>query len=89
MKSELLWTLFISLTAVAASLVFAPWDGVSEIVTLRLIYLAFLMTGGFATLYVLRGTKYDTLREVFEEHNVAAAIVVAAILVSIALVIGG
>lgn len=88
MKPEFILTGLTALAATAAALFFAPWDGVSEILTLRLMYIAMLLAGAFGTLFVLRGTKYDVLREIFDENNTAAAVVVAAIFISMALVIG-
>lgn len=87
-QAELLFTMaVVGLAGLSASF-FAPMDGVLEIITLRLMYLAFLLAGAFGTMYVLRGTKYDVLREVFEENNMAAALVVAAIFIAVAMVIG-
>lgn len=60
----------------------------AEIVTLRLMQLAVLLVAFFATVYCLRGTKYDVLQEVFERDNMAAAIFVSALLLAMAGVIG-
>ena len=89
MKTEIIFAVIVSVLAGVMAYLFAPFDGVSEILTLRALYIATLLGGAFATLTVLRGTHYDVLEEIFDENNTAAAIVVAAIFVSIALVIKG
>ena len=60
----------------------------AEIVTLRLMQLAVLLIAFFATVYCLRGTKYDVLEEIFERENVAAALVISALLIALSGVIG-
>ena len=60
----------------------------AEIVTLRLLQLAVLLAAFFATVFCLRGTKYDVLAEVFDQGNIAAALVVAALLLALAGVVG-
>lgn len=89
MKTELIFTTLICLLATAGTLFFAPYDGVTEIVTLRLIYLGFLFAASFGVVLSLRGTRFDVLNEIFVENNVAAAVLVGAIFIAVALVIGG
>jgi len=80
---------FVFITMLALFLL-APGGSLAaaEIVTLRLMQLAVLLVAFFATVFCLRGTKYDVLSEVFDQGNVAAAIVVAALLLALAGVIG-
>lgn len=89
MKTELIFTTLICLLATTCALFFAPYDGVTEIVTLRLIYLGFLFAASFGVVLSLRGTRFDVLREIFVENNVAASVLVGAIFIAVALVIGG
>jgi hypothetical protein len=61
---------------------------ITEIVTLKMIYVTILLTATIGILFFLRGTKCDVFDEIFIEHNVAAAILAASIAISIATVIG-
>lgn len=89
MKPEIIFTLLVCILASAFAFFFAPYDGVTEIVTLRLIYLAILFAAFFGVVMSLRGTEFDVLKEIFVEHNVAASVLVGAIIVALAVVIGG
>jgi Na+-transporting NADH:ubiquinone oxidoreductase subunit NqrB len=52
-----------------------------------------LLNGGlflgsaFGTIYFLKGTTYDVLHEIFEEHNIAASIFVGMYLLALAIVL--
>lgn len=89
MKTEIIFTLLVCILASAFAFFFAPYDGVTEIVTLRLIYVAFLFAASFGVILSLRGTKFDVLNEIFVENNIAASVLVGAIFIATALVIGG
>lgn len=89
MKSEALLALAVSALA-GAALYFIPGSSAAaEILTLKVMYLATMLAGVFATLYALKGTKFDVLEEVFDENNTSAGIVVGSVFISIALVIAG
>ena len=89
MKAEIVFTLLICFLATMFAFFFAPYDGVTEIVTLRLIYVAFLFAASFGVVLSLRGTEFDVLNEIFTENNMAAAVLVGSIFIAVALVIGG
>lgn len=78
------------IATIAAVYFLAPGNGAAivEIVVLKMIYVAVLLTVSFGLLFFLRGTKCDIYGEIFDEHNSAAALLIAALLLSIALVIG-
>jgi hypothetical protein len=59
-----------------------------EIMTLKLLYVAFLLAVAYALLHFLRGTKYDVHAEIFDQSNLAASLFVASLIISLALVIG-
>jgi hypothetical protein len=59
-----------------------------DIALLKLSYVAIFLGTAALLLHFLRGTTTDVLREIFVEHNIAAAILVAAFLLSIATVVG-
>ncbi len=75
---------------VAAIYFFAPGSSmaVAEIIVLKMIYVSTLLFVAIGMLFFFRGTKYDIYEEIFDEHNVAAAIVTGALLIAIASVVG-
>lgn len=87
---EKVFAILFMLATVFAAYYFAPGSGlaVAEIVVLKMIYVSVLLIVSFGLLFFLRGTKYDIYEEIFDEHNIAAAMLIAALLLSIALVIG-
>lgn len=87
---EKVFAILFMLVTVFAAYHFAPGSGlaVAEIVVLKMIYVSVLLIVSFGLLFFLRGTKYDIYEEIFDEHNIAAAMLIAALLLSIALVIG-
>ena len=78
------------LATVVATYYLAPGSGlaVAEIVVLKMIYVSVLLVVSIGLLFFLRGTKYDIYAEVFDQHNIAAAVVIAALLLAVANVIG-
>ena len=78
------------IATVCAAYYFAPGSGlaVAEIVVLKMIYVSVLLVVSLGLLFFLRGTKYDVYAEIFDQHNIAAAILIAALLLAIANVIG-
>ena len=60
----------------------------AEIITLKLMYVALLLSISFVLVWVFRGTRYDFWQEIITQHNIAGAIFLAALIVGIALVIG-
>lgn len=88
-KAELIFSVVVCVLATVSAFFFAPWGGVSEIITLRLMYLGFLFASSFGVIFVLRGTRFDVLKEIFEENNMAAALLVGSIFIAVALVIRG
>lgn len=78
------------LATICAAYYFAPGSGlaVAEIVVLKMIYVSVLLVVSIGLLFFLRGTKYDIYAEIFDQHNIAAAVVIAALLLAIASVIG-
>lgn len=60
----------------------------AEIVTLRLIQLAVMLISFFVSIFCLHGTKYDVMEQIFERDNMAAALFVSALMLSISGVIG-
>ena len=87
---EKVFAILFMLATILAAYHFAPGSGmaVAEIVVLKMIYVSVLLIVSFGLLFFLRGTKYDIYEEIFDEHNIAAAMLIAALLLSIALVIG-
>jgi hypothetical protein len=87
---EKVFALLFLLATVAAAYYFAPESGatVAEIVVLKMIYVSVLLVVSLGLLFFLRGTKYDIYAEIFDQHNIAAAILIAALLLAVANVIG-
>lgn len=87
---EKLFALVWLFATVAAVYFLAPGNGAAivEIVVLKMIYVAVLLTVAVGLLFFLRGTKFDVYQEIFGEDNIAAAILVAALLLSVAAVVG-
>ena len=87
--NEKIFTLILVVFA-GLALLFLPGSGLAaaEIITLRLVYLALLLLVTVAFVFFLRGTKFDVYAEIFDRHNVAGAIVVAAMIIGAAMVIG-
>ena len=59
-----------------------------EIMTLKLVYVAFLLAVVYGLLHFTRGTQFDVQREIFDKNNLAGAVFVGAIVLSLATVIG-
>ena len=87
---EKLFALAWLIATIAAVYFLAPGNGAAivEIVVLKMIYVAVLLAVAVGVLFFLRGTKSDIFAEIFDQHNIAAAIFVAALLLAIANVIG-
>ena len=58
-----------------------------EIVSIKMTNAALLLTTFFGLLKFLKGTSYDVLKEVFEEHNSSAAILLSGLLLALAIAI--
>lgn len=87
---EKIFALIWLIATIAAVYFFAPAGvtAVVEIVVLKMIYVSVLLLVTFGVLFFLRGTQYDVYEEIFGESNIAAAIMVAAVLMAVATVIG-
>lgn len=59
----------------------------TEILTDRITRLAILLSAVFSLLHVLRGTAWDFYKEIMDQHNVAGAVFVGAIILSIGMVL--
>lgn len=54
---------------------FAESFGVAlQVTSVKFINVAMLLGTSSALVYFTRGTKYDVLKEIFDEHNIAAAL---------------
>lgn len=84
--------LFAGLVCLLAILAVAILPGAplaaAEIITLKLMYVALLLAITFGLIHVFRGTKWDFYTEIISQHNIAGALFLAAIIISIAMVIG-
>lgn len=60
----------------------------ADIVTLKLLYIALLLSVIYGLLHFLRGTKCDIQAEIFDENNLAGAVFVGSIIIALAMVIG-
>lgn len=60
----------------------------TDILAIKLTYVAMLLGASFGLFYFLKGTAFDVMREIFEEQNAGAALLAVGYLVAIALVLG-
>jgi hypothetical protein len=59
-----------------------------EIMALKVMGVALLLAVVFVLIYVLRGTDYDFYEEILGQHNIAGAILVSALIIAVAMVVG-
>lgn len=88
MRTEAIYTLIIAFIAAVGGYLLAPGRelALADIVLVNTVVLAVKMVFAVGLLYVLRGTKFDVLHEIFVENNSAAAIFTGLLLV--AMVVG-
>lgn len=81
--------LFLILTIVVAW-IFAPGRELvlMDIIVLKMVYVAILLSVMIGFLFFLRGTRYDVMKEIFEENNSGAAVFVIGVLIALSMVIG-
>ena len=84
------WLTLVMVAAAVLAAVLLPGALVAatEIMALKVMYVALLLTVVFGLIHVLRGTDYDFYEEILGQHNIAGAILVAALIMGVALVIG-
>lgn len=89
MKTEAIYTIIIALLAAVGGFFLAPGRelALTDIVLVKVVSAAVFLSFTISLLYVLRGTKYDVLGEVFNEDKGAAAIFSGLLLVALALVL--
>lgn len=88
MNEKLFTLILIALACVAVFFLPGAPLAAAEIITLKLMYVALLLAVVFLVIHVFRGTRYDFWQEIITQHNIAGAIFLSAIIVSVALVIG-
>lgn len=84
------WLTIVLVVLALLAAIFLPGALVAatEIMALKLMYVALLLAVVFLLIYVLRGTAYDFYEEILGQRNVAGAIFVGALILGVALVIG-
>lgn len=89
MKAETILTAIVVLTAAAGGYFLAPGRelALADIVLVKVVTLSVFLITALGMLYTLKGTRYDVLREIFDENNNAGAIFSGLLLVAIALVL--
>lgn len=58
-----------------------------EILAIKLVNVALLTGTSLAFIKFTKGTKFDVLKEIFEEHNISAAIYIGLFVLALALAI--
>jgi uncharacterized membrane protein len=89
MDEKMFMLLWVVVTA-AAVLFMAPGTlpAITEIIIVKMIYVAILLSSVMGLLFFLRGTQYDVYDEIFIDRNLAAAMLVTGMLISVAMVVG-
>jgi hypothetical protein len=80
--------LTIGLVALAAVLGFfaEQFTGASlQVVAVKIINAALLLGTSFALIKFTRGTQVDVIKEIFEEHNNAAALYIGSFIIALAI----
>lgn len=90
MKTETIYTVLITLVTTLAALFLAGGRELAllDIVLVKAVSVAVFLVFTFSLLFVLRGTRYDSLKEIYEDDKGAAAIFTGLLLVALALVVG-
>ena len=89
MKAETILTAIVVLAAAVGGYFLAPGRelALADIVLVKVVTLSVFLIAALGMLYTLKGTRYDVLREIFDENKNAGAIFSGLLLVAIALVL--
>lgn len=90
MRTETIYTIIIVLLAAIGGYFLAPGRelALTDIVLVKVVSLSVFLASAFGTIFALKGTRYDVLREIFDENKNAGAIFTGLFLVALALVVG-
>jgi len=54
-----------------------------DLLVIKMLKVAIFLVTTFGLVYFLRDTQYDVMREIFDEHNTSAAVLVVGLLLAI------
>lgn len=89
MRAETVYVVVIALLSTVCGFLFAQGRELAlmDIVLVKLVSTSVFLVFTFSLLFSLRGTKYDVLKEIFDEDKGGAAIFTGLLLVAMALVV--
>ena len=90
MRAETIYTIMLVVLSAVGGYVLAPGRELAlvDMVLVKAVSVAVFLVFTFSLLYVLKGTRYDALKEIFDDDRGAAAIFTGLLLVALALVVG-
>lgn len=90
MKPETIFAVAVAVLTAVGGFLLAPGRELAllDIVLVKTVSVAVFLVFTSGLLFVLRGTQYDPLKEIFDEDRGAAAVFTGLLLVALALVLG-